>query len=147
LGTALAQSFEILTPGGPNLWWVAQSQNTIAWTCNVDPLIQLTSSLNNTNPNILTAAEAIVANVPNADCSFSVTVQQAALTPATGYTVIFANPINQLEIYAVSQPFEVKALGAAYPPASATPTGGSSSTSSSPSGSSTGSSSSSTSSS
>jgi len=148
LGTALAQSFEILTPGGPNLWWVAQSQNTIAWTCNVDPPNTAYQLLvNNTNPNILTAAEAIVANVPNADCSFSVTVQQAALTPATGYTVIFANPINQLEIYAVSQPFEVKALGAAYPPASATPTGGSSSTSSSPSGSSTGSSSSSTSSS
>jgi hypothetical protein len=95
--------------------------------------------VNNTNPTILAAPEAIVANVPNADCSQSITVQQAALTPSTGYTVVLANILNETEvchffssfeshtayvsqIYAVSQEFEVKALGAAYPPSSATPT-------------------------
>jgi hypothetical protein len=96
--------------------------------------------VNNTNPAILAAPEAIVANVPNADCSQSITVQQAALTPSTGYTVVLANILNETDvchfffhlfeshtsyvsqIYAVSQEFEVKALGAAYPPASATPT-------------------------
>ncbi|KAH9992297.1 hypothetical protein BJV77DRAFT_906702, partial [Russula vinacea] len=117
VASAMAQGqFEILTPGGPNLWWVAQSQNTMAWTCHTN-LPAATGSafqllINNTNPAILTAAEAIIANVPIADCSLTVTQQQAALTPSTGYTLI----------YAVSQPFEVKALGASYPPASATPT-------------------------
>jgi hypothetical protein len=51
--------------------------------------------LNNTNPTVLTAAEAIVAQVPNADCSHTITTQQANLTPATGYTLVFADPIDQ----------------------------------------------------
>src|SRR6266702_2747849 len=116
--------------------------------------------VNNTNPTILAAAQAIVANIPNADCSHSITTQQAALTPATGYTIILADTLDQTkvrhyhhhhhhlffsfhssdrspapQIYATSDFFEVKALGAAYPPASATPTGTTSSTSSSSSGS------------
>jgi hypothetical protein len=131
VGTAVAQ-FEIISPGGPNLWWVAQSQNTIVWTCNNNPPATTYQLLvNNTNPTILDAAEAIVANVPNSDCSFSITVQQAVLTPATGYTAILADALDQTKIYATSQPFEVKALGAAYPPASATPSGTTSSTASS----------------
>jgi len=43
------------------------------------------------------------------------------LTPATGYTLVFADPIDQTKIYAVSPQFEVKALGATYPASSATP--------------------------
>ncbi|KAH9983156.1 hypothetical protein BJV74DRAFT_851765 [Russula compacta] len=121
LGSATA-TFEILSPGGPNLWWVAQSQNTIVWSCNDSPPAQTYQLLvNNTNPAILTAPEAIVANVPNADCSMSITTQQAAFTPSTGYSVILADNLNQTHIYAVSQTFEIKALGAAYPPSSATP--------------------------
>jgi hypothetical protein len=115
--------------------------------------------VNNTNPTILAAAEAIVANIPNADCSHTITVQQAVLTPATGYTVVFADILDQTkachydfflakswphfyvsQVYATSQQFEVKALGATYPPASATPADDpSTSTAGSPSGSSTGS--------
>lgn len=53
--------------------------------------------INNTNPAILTAAEAIIANVPIADCSLTVTQQQAALTPSTGYTLVLADPIDQLK--------------------------------------------------
>ncbi|KAF8480237.1 hypothetical protein DFH94DRAFT_741357 [Russula ochroleuca] len=125
VGSAMAQ-FAILAPGGPNVWWVAQSQNTMTWTCHTD-LPPSTGNafqllINNTNPSILTSAEAIIANVPIADCSLTVTQQQAALTPSTGYTLILADPVNQTKIYAVSQQFEVKALGASYPPASATPT-------------------------
>ena len=58
----------------------------------------LTTRVNNTNPTILAAPEAIVANVPNADCSFSITVQQAVLTPSTGYTLIFADPTNVAKV-------------------------------------------------
>ncbi|KAI9432970.1 hypothetical protein H4582DRAFT_1777457, partial [Lactarius indigo] len=135
VGTAAA-NFRIISPGGTDLWWVAQSQNTIVWSCNDNPPATAYQLLvNNTNPTILAAAEAIVANIPNADCSHSITTQQAALTPATGYTVILADTLDQTKIYATSDVFEVKALGAAYPPASATPTGSTTSTSGSSSGS------------
>ncbi|KAI9459167.1 hypothetical protein BJY52DRAFT_1085168, partial [Lactarius psammicola] len=131
VGTAVAE-FRIISPGGSDLWWVAQSQNTLVWSCQDSPPATAYQLLvNNTNPTILAAAEAIVANVPNADCSHTITTQQAALTPATGYTVILADTLDQTKIYATSDFFEVKALGAAYPPASATPTGTTSSTSSS----------------
>jgi len=138
IGTTVA-TFEFLSPGGPNLWLVAQSENVIVWTCNDSPPATVYQLLvNNTNPTILAAPEAIVANVPNPDCSFTLTTQQANLVAATGYTFIFADTLDQTKIYATSQPFEVKALGASYPPASATPTdSGSSSTSTSASGSST----------
>jgi len=108
---------------------------------------------------------AIVAGIQNADCSHTITTQQAALTPATGYTLVFADTLDQTkarchtfflpqvsclipapQIYATSDLFEVKALGASYPPSSATPTESTSSTSGSPSGTSTGSGSTSTSS-
>jgi len=125
VGSASA-AFQILSPGGPNLWWVAKSENVIAWSCRDNPPASTSNAyqllVNNTDLNILTAAQAIVANVPNADCAHIIGVQQASLTPATGYTLIFADIIDQRKVYAVSQPFEVKALGATYPPASATPT-------------------------
>ncbi|KAH8998011.1 hypothetical protein EDB92DRAFT_1763925, partial [Lactarius akahatsu] len=134
VGTAVAD-FHFISPGGSNLWWVAQSQNTLVWSCNDSPpatAYQLLYALvNNTNPTILAAAEAIVANIQNSDCSHTITVQQAVLTPATGYTLIFADTLDQTKIYATSEAFEVKALGAAYPPTSATPTGSATSTSSS----------------
>jgi len=125
VGSASA-AFQILSPGGPNLWWVAQSENVIAWSCKDSPPPSTDNAyqllVNNTDPKILTAAQAIVANVPNADCAHIIGVQQATLAPATGYTLIFADIVDQRKIYAVSQPFEVKALGASYPPANATPT-------------------------
>jgi len=125
-------TFSILSPGGPSLWWVAESQNTIVWSCHTDVPASTNSAyqllLNNTKATVLTAAEAIVANVPNADCSHTITTQQANLPPATGYTLVFADIIDQTKIYAVSQEFEIKPLGAAYPPSSATPQESSSAT-------------------
>jgi len=125
LASSATAAFQILSPGGPDLWWVAKSQNVISWTCNTDAPIATGNAyqllLNNTDPNILTAAQAIVANVPNADCSHEITTQQADVRVATGYTLIFADIIDQRKVYAVSQPFEVKALGATYPASSATP--------------------------
>jgi hypothetical protein len=125
VGSASA-AFQILSPGGPDLWWVAKSENVISWSCRDNPPASTGNAyqllVNNTDPTILTAAQAIVANVPNADCAHIIGVQQASLTPATGYTLIFADIIDQRKVYAVSQPFEVKALGATYPATSATPT-------------------------
>ncbi|KAH9974126.1 hypothetical protein BGW80DRAFT_1305348 [Lactifluus volemus] len=126
LGTfvgSAAAVFEIISPGGESLWWVAESANTIVWTCRDDaPATAYTLLLNNSNPAILPTFEAIVANIANADCSHTITTQQAALTPAQGYTLMLADSLDETKIYATSKSFEVKALGASYPPASATPT-------------------------
>jgi hypothetical protein len=54
--------------------------------------------VNNTDIKILATFEAIVANVPNADCSHTITTQQAALTPATGYTLMLADPLNETNV-------------------------------------------------
>ncbi|KAI0037231.1 hypothetical protein K488DRAFT_39622 [Vararia minispora EC-137] len=122
-----ASAFSILSPGGPNLWWVAGSENTLVWTCHDNPPAQTFQLLlNNTSPTVLTSAEAILANLPNADCSQSITTQQVNLAPATGYTLIIADQTDQTKIYAVSDQFEVKAVGSAFPATSATPTGSSS---------------------
>ncbi|KZV76721.1 hypothetical protein PENSPDRAFT_673350 [Peniophora sp. CONT] len=127
---AAADTFSVLAPGGPNVWWVAESQNTLTWTCHTNPPAQVFQLLlNNTNVNILPSPMAILANLNNADCSHTITTQQAALTPSTGYTIVLADQLDQTKIYATSQEFEVKALGATYPAASATPTEGGSSAS------------------
>ncbi|VDC07415.1 unnamed protein product [Peniophora sp. CBMAI 1063] len=125
---AAADSFSILAPGGPDVWWVAQSANTLTWACHTNPPATVFQLLiNNTNQDILVSPMAILANLNNADCSHTITTQQAALTPSTGYTLVFADQTDQTKIYATSQEFEVKALGATYPAASATPTEGSAS--------------------
>ncbi|EIM87644.1 uncharacterized protein STEHIDRAFT_168338 [Stereum hirsutum FP-91666 SS1] len=125
-----ASAFSITSPGGDSLWWVAQSQNTLIWTCNDNaPATTFQVLLANGDPTILTAPMAIIASVQNADCSHTITQQQAALTPATNYTILLANIVNSTDIYATSAPFEVKAAGSTFPAASATPTGSSSATS------------------
>jgi hypothetical protein len=54
--------------------------------------------VNNSNPTILPTFEAIVANIPNADCSHTITIQQAALTPAQGYTLMLADSLNETKV-------------------------------------------------
>jgi len=124
IGLASAQSvLQILAPGGSDLWWVAQSENNIVWTCHENTaLSNFTILVANSNQNVLVSPEAIIAIQPNFDCSETITTQQANLPVASGYTVQFANPFNSSDIYAQSAPFEIKALGATYPAASATPT-------------------------
>ncbi|KAI0065234.1 hypothetical protein BV25DRAFT_1913851 [Artomyces pyxidatus] len=122
LVSSAVASFQVLSPGGPNLWWVAQSENVIAWSCHDNPpatVFQLL--LANGNPDILVNPMAIVANIQNADCSHTITQQQTNLVPATNYTLIISDALDQTHVYATSQPFEVKALGATYPDPSATP--------------------------
>jgi hypothetical protein len=132
------------------LFAVANSQNTLVWNCKESQFDNFTvlyvSSLHtyphlhpffpsnklitcppcriaNSNQNILVAPQAIIAVQNNFDCSKSITTQQANLPVSTGYTVQLANPINSTQVYAESEPFEVKAQGSAYPDPSATPTG------------------------
>jgi len=122
VGTTVA-TFSILSPGGPDLWWVANSQNTVSWSCqDSPPASTYLLMLNNTNPTLYPGPGAIIANINNADCSETIPATDGNLPVGTGYTVILAAMTDQTKIYAVSQPFEIKAQGAVYPASTATPT-------------------------
>jgi hypothetical protein len=54
--------------------------------------------LNNSHPDILPTFEAIVANIANADCSHTITTQQAALAVSDGYTLLFADPLDETKV-------------------------------------------------
>ncbi|KAG8720031.1 hypothetical protein FRC08_001324 [Ceratobasidium sp. 394] len=51
----------------------------------------------------------------NYDCSKTI-IPGEQLKPGTGYSMLFANPFNNTDVFATSQPFEVKAVGSTYPP-------------------------------
>ncbi|CCM00449.1 uncharacterized protein FIBRA_02481 [Fibroporia radiculosa] len=124
LVSGAAAQLTIISPGGPNLWWVAQSQNVIVWSCKTSPYENFTISIANSNPDILVEPLAFVAQQPNYDCSEAISQYQVTMPAADGYTILLSNSLNATDVYATSQPFEIKALGATYPAASATPTSG-----------------------
>ncbi|THG97541.1 hypothetical protein EW026_g4470 [Hermanssonia centrifuga] len=116
LFSSAVADLQVLAPGGPNLWWVAQSANTIVWTCADSPFQSFTILA------ISPVPEAIIASENNFDCSQTTTAAQQLNFPVgTGYTIQFANPLNNTDVYAESQQFEIKPLGSPFPPASATP--------------------------
>jgi len=80
----------------------------------------------------------IIAIEQNFDCSKTITPDLQNAPVGTGYLIQFANTLNISDIYAASQPFEIKPTSAGYPASSATPqaTGAASSSGSSSSGSS-----------
>ncbi|KAI0646475.1 hypothetical protein C8Q79DRAFT_908741 [Trametes meyenii] len=128
-GSSLAQ-LEVLTPGGDNLWWVAQSDNVITWTCKTSPYTNFTVLIANSDPKVLVAPQAFIAQQNNFDCSELITKDRVNMPVGTGYTIQLANPFNETDVYAESKPFEIKPLGSTYPASSATPTNGGSATSS-----------------
>ncbi|KAF8841090.1 hypothetical protein BDN67DRAFT_1068755 [Paxillus ammoniavirescens] len=117
LASAASAQLTVTNPSA-NSWWVAQSANTLAWTCNTSPYQTYTVVLTNSNPSILSGPLAIIAIQQNYDCSETITQQQAAQPAATGYIIQLTNPLNNTEVYAESEPFEIKALGSAYPASS-----------------------------
>ncbi|CAL1709006.1 unnamed protein product [Somion occarium] len=132
IGVATAD-LKITTPSS-NAWWVAQSINTIAWTCQESQFQTFTILIANTDPKVLTQPQAIIAIENNFDCSKTITQDQASQAAGSGYTILLANPLNSTEVYATSEPFEIKPLGSAYPTTSAstTPTATGSSASNAP---------------
>ncbi|EIN08774.1 hypothetical protein PUNSTDRAFT_52260 [Punctularia strigosozonata HHB-11173 SS5] len=122
LAGVASADLQVLAPGGPDLWWVAQSVNTILWNCQESQFQNFTILIANSNPTILVQPQAIIAIEENFDCSKTITEQQANFTVASGYTIQLANTLNTTDIYAESQPFEIKSLGSTYPASSATPT-------------------------
>jgi len=124
LATSVAaqSGLQILAPGGPNLWWVGNSVNTLAWTCHESQFLNFTVLVANTNQNILVQAQPIIAIEDNFVCSQTITQQQEIFPAATGYTIQLANTLNNTDVYAESAQFEIKPQGSAYPDPSATPT-------------------------
>ncbi|KAG1732974.1 hypothetical protein EDB19DRAFT_1639953 [Suillus lakei] len=104
----------MISSPGTNDWWVASSLNIITWTCSTSPYLSFTILLANSNPLVLVAPFALIAVQENNDCSEGITQQQSAQPAGTGYTIQFASTLNSSDIYAQSEPFEIKALGAPY---------------------------------
>ncbi|EJF63833.1 hypothetical protein DICSQDRAFT_55076 [Dichomitus squalens LYAD-421 SS1] len=122
LASGVTAQLTILSPGGPDLWWVAQSDNDITWTCKTSPYTNFTVLIANSDPTVLVQPQAFIAQQNNFDCSELITKDRVNMPPATGYTIQLADPFNETNVYATSQPFEIKPLGSVYPASSATPT-------------------------
>jgi len=116
---AVAQggTFNITYPSEED-WWVALSSDVMVWDCkdpNAIAYAHWTVFINNTDPSVFAGPLGIIAELQNSDCSYSVSHDQVNLPVGVGYYIIFANDINRTNVYATSQPFEVKALGSPYP--------------------------------
>ncbi|KAI0070131.1 hypothetical protein K474DRAFT_1670386 [Panus rudis PR-1116 ss-1] len=129
----VAADLKVTNPSSSS-WWVANSINTIAWTCKESSFQTFTIFIANSDPKVLTSPQAIIAVQNNFDCSKTITQDQANYTAGTGYSIQLANPLNSSDIYAQSDLFEIKPLGSAYPAtSSAAPSPTDSSSGSSPS--------------
>ncbi|KAJ3912409.1 hypothetical protein F5877DRAFT_72426 [Lentinula edodes] len=110
---------QVLSPGGDNLWWVADNENLLVWNCNESQEQTFTVLVDNPN---MASALAIIAEQPNYVCSLLVTKDQMGGLPVgTGYVVQLANPLNGTDVYAQSSAFEIKAAGSAYPSTTVSP--------------------------
>ncbi|KAF8828087.1 hypothetical protein HHX47_DHR4000842 [Lentinula edodes] len=110
---------QVLSPGGDNLWWVADNENLLVWNCNESQEQTFTVLVDNPN---MASALAIIAEQPNYVCSLLVTKDQMGGLPVgTGYIVQLANPLNGTDVYAQSSAFEIKAAGSAYPSTTVSP--------------------------
>ncbi|KAL5521666.1 hypothetical protein ACEPAF_2414 [Sanghuangporus sanghuang] len=123
LAASVSAQLTVLSPGGSDLWWVANSENNIVWTCDTSPVQNFTILVANSDQSVLVSPLAVVAVQQNFDCSRTLTTQQVNFTTGTGYSVILADPINSTNVYAQSEEFEIKPVGSTYPDPSSTPTG------------------------
>ncbi|KAG8740741.1 hypothetical protein FRC10_003946 [Ceratobasidium sp. 414] len=134
LWVSLAQAQLTISEPSSERWWVAQSQNTLRWSCNTSPYTNWTVLITNPDVTILSGPLALIAiREYNYDCSKTI-IPGEQLKPGTGYNMVFANPFNNTDIFATSQSFEVKPVGSTYPPQittseALTATGGASGTS------------------
>jgi len=130
--TGINADLQITSPSS-STWWVAKSQNVLQWTCHDTNITQFTVLISNTDPKIAVAPLAIIGVQNNFDCSLIITQDQANQPAGTGWLVLLANILNQTDVYATSQPFEIKPLGSLYP-SQATPSANASSGASSTAG-------------
>jgi len=128
-------TFDIINPNS-TVWWVANSVNVMRWDCD-SPQAKNVNNFTVLFQTPTTPPLAIVAIQNNDQCSITISKEKVNAPAANGYFLLLADPRNNTNVYAKSQPFEIKALGSAYPstsapgPSGATGTGEASSTASS----------------
>jgi hypothetical protein len=108
----LAAAQLTITQPSADIWWVAQSTNVMAWTCKTSPFTNFTVLIQ--IPNV-PAPLQFLGIQQNFDCSITITNNQVNQAPGTGYQLLLANVFNNTDIFARSDPFEIKPLGSAYP--------------------------------
>ncbi|KAJ7735409.1 hypothetical protein DFH07DRAFT_843769 [Mycena maculata] len=132
VGTASAavsnDGLTIFAPGGDNLWWIVDADNTLIWSCAESTVTQFTVWINNSDTSLLSAITQLLSVEPNYDCSQTISANVNTAPVGTGYTIVLTDITNNSNIYAATDPFEIKALSAGYPPASNTPTDSASAT-------------------
>jgi len=114
VATLAAADLQITNPSASN-WWVAKSTNIMVWNCSEASESQFTVLINNTNPSLLLGPLAFIAIQQNYQCSVTISQDQVSQPPGPGYTLLFANPLNNTDVYSTSQQFEIKPLGSLYP--------------------------------
>jgi hypothetical protein len=131
LFSVASAQLQILSPGGSNQWWVADTSNLLSWTCQqsqvqnftvlyVTPvlsalLVIVKGIFSVANPDMASPL-AIIAQQENFDCTLTVTQNQmGGLSAGNGYTVQFANILNSTDIYTQSSVFEIKPAGSLFP--------------------------------
>jgi len=102
-----------ITAPSASIWWVAQSDNVLTWDCTQNGGIASFTVLLGI-PNVPSPLAIVAMQDPTA-CSVVVPKTEVNQAPGTGYTVLFANPVNISDIYSTSDSFEIKPLGALYP--------------------------------
>ncbi|KAF9041506.1 hypothetical protein BJ165DRAFT_1350066 [Panaeolus papilionaceus] len=112
LFATLAAAQLTITQPSADIWWVAQSTNVMAWTCNTSPFTNFTILIQ--IPGVPSPLQFLGIQ-QNFDCSITVTNNQVNQAPGTGYKLLIANVFNNTDIFASSDPFEIKPLGSAYP--------------------------------
>ncbi|KJA17417.1 hypothetical protein HYPSUDRAFT_46499 [Hypholoma sublateritium FD-334 SS-4] len=111
---SVAADLQVTSPSS-SIWWVAQSQNLLEWSCQDTTIGNFTVLVTNTSPTIAVAPIAIIAIQNNFDCSILITQDQANQPAGSGWQILLANPLNNTDVYATSEAFEIKPLGSLYP--------------------------------
>jgi len=116
--------FNITNPDS-NHWFVSNSMNTIAWTpCTGALALQhplFTVVVRNQDQSIIPGNLSEIGAVPTTDCSKSFTPTNMPV--GTGYTM-FLEDSTTAQVIAVSELFEVKPVGSAYPTSSSSAANG-----------------------
>jgi len=119
---AVGNAFSITRPSSTS-WWVADSMNTLQWTCEdaIPNFPQYTVLITNPNTALLTGPLAIIAELNNFDCSETINLSTNILA-GPNYQIIFGNPLNETDVLAQSEAFTIEPFGSTYPPQPTTST-------------------------
>jgi len=114
---AAQNDFQITNPTSSS-WWVAKSENVLAWDCSSSQASidnNFTVLINNIDPKVFQGPLAVIAVQSNTACSIDVSQDQVSQPAGTGYVITMADPLNNTHVFATSQQFEIKVLGSLYP--------------------------------